>query len=66
MDKLDEAKSVLAQYEKLKTILYNFYYENQIGEVMYFTEPECVILAEYLINKGYITKENENNEYSNY
>lgn len=59
MDKLNEAKSVLAQYEKLKTILYDFYYENQIGEVMYFTTPECAILAEYLINKGYIIEENK-------
>lgn len=52
-------KNVLAQYNKLKDILYEFHHENEIGNVMYFNEDESEILAEYLINKGYIVGENK-------
>ncbi len=60
MTKLDKARSVLKQYDSLTTILDNFYWEG-LGHVMYFTEGESEILAEYLINNGIVVlKEKEN------
>lgn len=40
------------QHNKLAEILNNFYWEGSAGHVMYFTEGESEILAEYLMNNG--------------
>ena len=53
MTRLDKARNLLEQYDNLITILDNFYWEG-IGAVMYFTEGEVEVLAEYLINNGII------------
>lgn len=53
MTRLDKARNLLDQYDNLITILDNFYWERS-GHVMYFTEGESEILAEYLINNGII------------
>lgn len=52
---LDEARNVLEQYDSIITILDSFYWEGS-GHVMYFTEGESAILAEYLINNGIVKK----------
>ena len=56
MTRLDAARNLLEQYDNLITILNNFYWEGS-GHVMYFTEGESEILAEYLINNGIKIKE---------
>jgi hypothetical protein len=63
MTRLDKARNLLEQYESLVTILDNFYWEGCCGGVMYFTEGESEILAEYLINNGIVVpKVKENNK----
>lgn len=54
MTRLDKARNLLEQYNNLVTILDNFYWDDTIGQVMYFTEDESKILAEYLINNGVV------------
>lgn len=61
MTKLDEARSILDQCDELVGILDKFYFDGEVGHVMYFTVEEAQILAEYLINNGVtlsIEKEN--------
>lgn len=53
MNRLDEARNTLEQYKSLTTLLNNFYWEG-LGHVMYFTEGESEIIAEYLINNGIV------------
>ena len=40
------------QHKKLASILSSFYWEGGCGHVMYFTEDEADILAEYLAKNG--------------
>ena len=57
---LSEAKS---PEQKLIEILDNFYYNNEVGHCMYFTEGESAILAKYLIENGvYVYEEKTNSE----
>ena len=53
MNRLDEARNTLDQYESLITLLNNFYWEG-LGHVINFTEGESEIIAEYLINNGVV------------
>ncbi len=56
MTRLSEALNTLEQFTTLTTILDNFYWDGMTGHVMYFTEEEAIILAEYLINNGIIVQ----------
>jgi hypothetical protein len=63
MTKLDEARNTLKQHAALIDILDKFYWDGDIGHVMYFTVDESTILAEYLINNGIVvTKVKENDK----
>jgi hypothetical protein len=62
MTKLDQARNILEQHATLTTILDNFYWDGGIAYVMYFTEEESAILAEYLINNGIVVLKEKENE----
>ena len=62
MTKLDQARNTLEQFTSLTTILDNFYWDGELAHAMYFTEEECKILAEYLINNGVIVPVKEENK----
>ena len=59
MTRLDKARNILDQYNHLVTILDQFYWEGAMGQVMYFTDEESEILAEYLMNNGIVVPEKE-------
>ena len=59
MTRLDQARNILDQYNHLVTILGQFYWEGAMGQVMYFTDEESEILAEYLMNNGIVVPEKE-------
>ena len=61
MARLDEARSLLKQYDELITILNSFYWDSDFDHVMYFTEEESATLAEYLINHGIIISKYKEN-----
>lgn len=54
MTKIDQARNILEQHTALTKILENFYWDGELAHVMYFTEEESAILAEYLINNGIV------------
>ena len=54
MTRLEEARNTMNQFTAIATILNEFYWDGELGHVMYFTEDEALILAEYLINNGII------------
>ena len=64
MARLDQARNTLEQLASLTTILDKFYWDGDLAHVMYFTEEESAILAEYLMNNGIIVpvKEKTNAE----
>jgi hypothetical protein len=61
MTRIEEARNTMNQFTALATTLNEFYWDGELGHVMYFTEDEALILAEYLINNGIIvpTKKGE-------
>jgi hypothetical protein len=61
MTRIEEARNTMNQFTALATILSEFYWDGELGHVMYFTEDEVLILAEYLINNGIVVPTEKEN-----